>query len=281
MRRIIYTLLLGSMLWACGEPISTQVDVLVQDKHNTQPLDSSQVYLYSQYQDQPQAPIDSQFTDLEGNANFNFIAQEGLKYFVSVERRHYQAAVNEQGSAYENQQSVDPDMINTLYLYLELIPPPDPDRFDKMHAEVSVNEVIAAIRDTNWQWAFLPHLEWEDIPALLEVAGDTTIIEKYPKHPLSSYRPKSTRVGLVALWLVEAIRRVEAKDRELAGNLMPPSRTPILGTRRGNPSGYNSPAQVETAHQAYLKWWEKAQTNENRQKASRENPLTGKGLSWM
>ncbi|MEM6343674.1 MAG: DUF4943 family protein [Bacteroidota bacterium] len=281
MRRIIYTLLLSSLLLACSEPISTKVDVLVQDKHNTQPLDSSKVYLYSQYQDQTKMVIDSQFTDLEGSANFSFVAQEGLKYSVSAERRHYQASVNNSGSAYENQQSVDPDMINTLYLYLELIPPPDPDRFEKMHAQVSVNEVIAAIKDTAWEWAFLPHLEWEDIPALLAVGGDTTIIEDYPKHPLSTYRPKSARVGLVALWLVEAIRRMEVKGGDLAGNLMPPSRTPILGTRRGNPSGYNSPKQIETAHQAYTAWWEAAQAKEDRQKAARDNPLLGKGLSWM
>lgn len=281
MRRIALPILSLCLWWACGTPPKTQVDVLVQDKHNTQPLDSTKVFLYSQYQQEAQIPIDSQFTDVEGSANFEFVAQEGLQYFVFAERRHYQATVNESGSAYENLQQVDPDMINTLYLYLELIPPPDPDRFEKMHAEVSVNEVIAAIKDTSWTWAFLPRLTWEDIPALLTVGGDTTIIEDYPKHPLTTYKPKSARVGLVALWLIEAIRRMESKGGEIAGNLMPPSRTPILGTRRGNPSGYNSPKQVETAYQAYQQWWEKVKESEDRRKASRENPLLGKGLSWM
>jgi hypothetical protein len=282
MRAGIIILGLAWLLVACSEAPVTHVEVIVQDKHNALALDSAKVLLYQQYPDQPEKLVDSQFTDSEGKVQWEFHAETGFAYYVLTEKRHYQATINELGSAYENRQAIDPGMMNnTLYLYLELIPPPDPERFEKMYADVSVNEVIAALKDSSWEWAFLPRLTWEDVPQLMALAADTGWIAPYPIHPLSTYRPEKARIGLVALWLVEAVRRMEAQGGELAGNLMPPSRTPILGTRRGNPSGYNSPQQMRTAQQAYLDWWEKAKEAENRQKAARSNPLLGKGLSWM
>lgn len=279
--RVIIPTMFCLLYLACTPPPMAQVDVVVQDKYNTQPLDSVKVYLYSQLLQQAATVVDSQFTTEEGTVHWEFQAQEGYAYYVEAVKRHYQATINEMGSAYENRQDIDPTMINTLYLYLELIPPPDPDRFEKMYADISINEVIASLKDSSWTWAFLPRMEWEDIPRLLEVAVDTGTIAPYPRHPLSTYRPDNARIGLVALWLVEAIRRKESRGGELAGNLMPPSRAPILGTRRGNPRGYNSPRQQETARQAYQDWWEQAKEAENRKKAARSNPLLGKGLSWM
>ncbi len=253
----------------------------MQDKHNTQGLDSARVVLLQQYAGLATTPVDTQYTNAEGKVHWEFPVEEGYTYYVETSRHHYQATINEMGSAYENRQQIDPEMINTLYLYLELIPPPDPERYEKMYADISVNEVIAALKDSSWEWVFLPRMTWEDIPLLLEVAGDTSLIAPYPRHPISTYRPQNARTGLVALWLVEAIRRMEIRQGELAGNLMPPSRVPILGTRKGNPSGYNSPQQMETARKAYQDWWDLAQEAENRKKAARTNPLMGKGLSWM
>ncbi|MEZ4826954.1 MAG: hypothetical protein R3C61_11845 [Bacteroidia bacterium] len=91
------------------------------------------------------------------------------------------------------------------------------------------------------------------------------------------------RTGLVALWLVEAIRKgttSASAEEEPTGDLMPPSRAPVLGTSKGNPKGYNSTSQIRAALEAYQTWWENGKTMEKGE-AAKVNPLAGKGLSWM
>ena len=149
-----------------------------------------------------------------------------------------------------------------------------------MHDSIPVSQLLASILADEWSWAFLPRLSREHIPALLQLGNDTTYIQNYPHHPLSTYQPDSIRAGLVALWLIEAIRKGEIKGTDALNTLMPPSRAPALGTRRGNPSGRNTPEQVQQAYEGYVQWWEALQQAEN-ENAIKNNPLKGKGMSWM
>ncbi|MEO0469922.1 MAG: DUF4943 family protein [Bacteroidota bacterium] len=280
MKKYVYLALI-LLLTACGGPVETPVYVSVVDQESQQGLDSAQVFLSRSLEGREEI-IDSFRTDMEGQLSFAFEAQPGYTYALRTQRRHYEAAVSQDGAQYNNQASVLPNDTNRVQLSLLEILPPDPEKYVRMHADVSVNEVIAALRDTAWSWTFLPRLQWEDIPALLEIAADTNLIDPYPRHPLSRYRPPNARVGLVALWMIEAIRKMENQSSEVAGALMPPSRAPILGTRKGNPSGYNSPEQMETARMAYQDWWDsQAEPEADARKIARKNPLVGKGLSWM
>lgn len=278
--KFILLLLITQICLSCGEPDPSRVFVSVIDKDNEQPLDSARVILYRIHPELTEVLVDSQITDQQGTCDFSFQWKEGYKYQVVADRKHYQESLNEDGATFEHQQMLEEKDTNEVHLLLEQILPPDPDRFEKMHAEVSVSQVIAAITADEWEWAFLPKMGWEDIPALIQMAGDTNHIINYPRHPMSRYRPDSVRAGLVALWLVEAIRKQAIRNTEARGNLMPPSRAPVLGTRRGNPKGYNSIRQMESAKAGYEAWWEEAQQPEQT-KAIRKNPLRGKGLSWM
>ncbi|MEO1450359.1 MAG: DUF4943 family protein [Bacteroidota bacterium] len=278
MRKLI-GFLLSVCLLACGEPPKTVVSVQVVDAVQARALDSACVRFWRSVGDQMPQLVDSFWTE-EGQASFSFMAEPGYQYSVEATRRHYLPMLADDGSGYANLLAVEPGDTLRDTLRLEPILPPDPERYERMHAEVSVPEVLTTLKADAWEWAFLPKLSWTDIPALLPLGADTNFVHQYPLHPLSRYRPDSTRVGLVALWLIEAIRRQESRKTESA-RLMPPSRAPFLGTRRGNPKGYNSPGQVAKAHAAYETWWEKAQADTLVSRAARPNPLRGSGMSWM
>ena len=262
-----------------GNP-PTIVDVEVLDADSRHTLDSARVILYRYYDPEHPVAVDSFFTGPEGKAGFRFKPQEGYKYFVEATRRFYQPVLNENGATYDNRLTVATEDTNTSELLLAEILPPDPERFERMHPKIPVSQLIGALAADEWEWIFLPKLQWEDIPSLIQASTDSSYVQQYPRHPLSTYRPDSVRAGLVSLWLVEAIRNDVAKGDSVLGNLMPPSRAPVLGTKYGNPKGLNSMEQMKTARQAYQDWWDAGAGQEKRESA-KINPLMGKGLSWM
>ncbi|GAB4415340.1 MAG: hypothetical protein OHK0039_23880 [Bacteroidia bacterium] len=268
------------LLSGCGGPPLTPVEVLVVERDTERILDSAMVVLQRVYRGLDTVALDTQWTQGEGRCQFAFAAQEGYDYEVVATRRHYQQTVLSSGEAYGHRASLLPGDSNRVRLALELIPPPDPERFERMNAPVPVAEVLLKLKSGLWDWPFLPRIAWEDIPVLLAAGSDTAFVHAYPRHPLSTYRPDSVRVGLVALWLIDAVRMQTAGSNAI-GSLMPPSRAPVLGTRKGNPSGYNSVAQVLLVQQAFQAWWDQAQTSEDRVQAARRNPLGGTGYGWM
>ena len=270
------------LLTAClGDP-QTIVEVEVLDRETREILDSAEVVLYQALVGGEPTPMATKWSANQQKTVFVFQALEGYSYSVATSRRYFEAGVREDGGSYANEAVIQLHDTNRIELQLDAILPPDPDRYTKMHAQVPVNQVVAAITTDEWAWTFLPRMFWEDVPALLQISGDTSYVHAYPRHPLSTYRPDSVRAGLVALWLVEAIRKQESKGDTIPGNLMPPSRAPVLGTKYGNPKGYNSPEQIQTAVEAYQEWWNNGQLPEaDKLENARKNPLVGKGLSWM
>jgi hypothetical protein len=265
---------------ACGGLPPQVIDILVSDEETELGLDSVQILLYRQFGETAPALIDSQWTSADGTCELLLQPEAGYAYFVRAHRSFYQEAVAAGGGTFLNQADVMDTDSQQIILLLEPIPAPDPERFEKMHESVPIHEVIATLRSDGWEWAFLPHMAWEDIPSLLAVGQDSAYVHQYPHHPRTTYQPDSVRVGLVALWLIETIRKSEIKHEEFI-HLMPPSRAPVLGTRKGNPSGYNSISQMNQAWKGYQNWWEAAQDTASRSKSIRSNPLKGLGMSWM
>lgn len=266
------------ILFSCDSPSGTEVSVRVVDRATEQVLDSAAVIVFQARPGQDESVQDTFWTDEQGEVSFSLTTKQSFQYRLRAERRHYQDALADMGGQFDNETSISVGDSNHIELRLEPIMAPDPERFVKMHVEIPVKEVIGAMVSDQWTWAFLPRLSWEDVSALLAIARDTSYLHQYPHPARSRYRPDSVRVGLMALWMVEAIRR-QPLESDRPGGLRLPGRAPVLGTRRGNPSGYNSPAQIETAYQAYRQWFETYQ--DQPAKGRRRNPLAGKGLSWM
>lgn len=268
-------------LSACG-PRQMYVKVEVQDIFNGESLDSVKVDVLRSARGGTEQVLQTCYTNTEGNCSLLLEVDDQYSYQVKASRHHFKEAVSENGSDYLHQAELEVTDSTEVQLFLENILPPDPERFEKMYPIVPVSQVIAAISADEWSWSFLPKISWEDVPILLNQGADSTFIKNYPRNLRSTYRPDSIRAGLVALWLVEALRKQELKSNDEYFNLTPPSRAPVLGTRRGNPSGFNSIEQIQAAQEAYSLWWEEVPADSAaRMDAIRKNPLAGKGLSWM
>jgi hypothetical protein len=116
-----------------------------------------------------------------------------------------------------------------------------------------------------------PALTWKDVPALLEVAGSTDPLRAAPANPRSSRAPTACSEGVLALWLIEGVRR--------GGKW--PSLNPIL--RGGGAAGEAPQRRAQRVHrvalQAYRAWWKKVSALPPA-KAAAVVPLRGTGLSW-
>lgn len=268
-------------LTSCG-PQTMYVHVEVLDKFSVKPIDSAEVVIFRQALGGSDMEVYRCLTDGNGVCALSFEIDEQFAYRVEATRQHFVNPVSEDGSDYLHQAALEISDSNSVILYLESILPPDPGRFEKMHSIVPISQVVAAISADEWAWTFLPKISWTDVPILLNQGQDSTFIKKYPRNPRSRYRPDSIRAGLASLWLIEALRKQQLGNQKEFYSLNPPSRAPVLGTRRGNPSGYNSVEQINLAHEAYAKWWsEMPADSTERAKAIRENPLKGIGISWM
>lgn len=271
-------------LSSCG-PDSQIVVVSVEDYANGRSLDSARVDLITILPGEADPTIlSTRYTGESGSVTFSYDRYKDQPYSIRTNRRFYEPILNEGGDQYLNESILGGGDSVFLRHQLSQIEAPDPDFLSRVREEVGMEEVLTRLKANQWNFALLPQFTWQDVPRLIELGGDTTLISKYPVNPTSTYRPKTARVGLVALWLVEAIRKSEmAGISDELQNLVPPSRAPILGTSQGNPSGKNTADQIQRAQAAYQAWYEavEAAPRNRRMNEMRNIPLRNEGMSWM
>jgi hypothetical protein len=145
--------------------------------------------------------------------------------------------------------------------------PPSPEKASRER----VNRLLTSMRDGTYRPGDFPALSWEDVPALLERASREDLLRSFPSNPLSSYAPTSCREGVLALWLIEGVRR--------GGEW--PSLTPLLRGRVG--MVLTPEAETEVLHRlafhAYRAWWDRVKGLPPA-RAAAVAPLAGTDLSW-
>lgn len=272
------------LLTSCG-PDSQIVVVSVEDHFTGRSLDSVQVELISMIPGESSPKVlSTRHTGENGSVSFSYDRYQDQVYSIRSSRKYYEPLLNEGGDQYLNESILGAGDSVILRHQLSQIEAPDPDFLAKVREEVGLEEVLTRLKANHWNFALLPQFTWKDVPQLIDLGGDTTLITKYPLNPNSTYRPKHARVGLVALWLVEAIRKSEMVGiSDELQNLVPPSRAPILGTSQGNPSGKNTADQILRAQAAYQAWYEavEAAPRNRRINEMRNIPLRNEGMSWM
>lgn len=147
-----------------------------------------------------------------------------------------------------------------------------------LHPRVPIKTVIVFLKSNkydvlkkNYKTTF-PYLIWEDIPELLKIGNSTIIINKFPINVISSSITSECQLGIIALWMIESIRRCDGKLPLFCS--LYPSSNPVL---KGHiPDSYD---MLTIAYEAYRKWWEDTKTM-NRDKATKINPLENTGLKW-
>jgi hypothetical protein len=112
-----------------------------------------------------------------------------------------------------------------------------------------------------------PMLEWADIPALLDRAESIGALKTFPTNPISSLHIETHSEGVVALWLVEGVRK-DGKYPSLNPRFLPEGDT---AKEQGE--------HLRTVAKAYRTWW--TGVKELPPEAARAvDPLAGTGYSW-
>lgn len=115
------------------------------------------------------------------------------------------------------------------------------------------------------------NLDWADIPALLKLAGNKTQLRSFPINPVSSMLVDHSTEGLVALWLIEGVRREHKRLPSLNALLTP--------FKQGDDYVQVSESRQSKVAGAYVAWWNHAKTMAKDQ-AIKIDPLAGTGLTW-
>ncbi len=144
-------------------------------------------------------------------------------------------------------------------------------RFQSHSVSERVGKLFAKMREGKYSGIRFPELVWQDIPALLEFGGSRKILKTFPDNSLSSYLQEECTEGMIALWLVEGIRK-GGKDL--------PSLNPLITPLK---SGVDYQKQSENRHgevlDAYQKWWDRVRSLPI-EEAKKINPLAKSGLAW-
>jgi hypothetical protein len=141
--------------------------------------------------------------------------------------------------------------------------------------EKEVETYIIQLRQGNYSDWNLPALSHEAIPFLLRYRNDETMINAFPRNPISSYAFQECRLGIMVLWTIESIRAVANESPYLFMRF--PSLNPILF----NESNLAKPEHEnhKMAANAYAQWWNQHIRQEFRT-FKHLDPLKETGLRW-
>ena len=134
-----------------------------------------------------------------------------------------------------------------------------------------VRDLFDSMAKGTYTEALFPKLGWEDIPALLERAASTKVLTNFPCSPDSSQSEEFCSEGMVALWLVEGVRKGGGFASLNALCFGPADAKATWGER--------SEANHERVRAAYAAWWTRAR-GLTREQAVALDPLEGTGLHW-
>ncbi len=150
--------------------------------------------------------------------------------------------------------------------------------------DLFIEQLIA----NNYKADYPPDLGWEDIPRLLEIANSSVIIDRFPRNILSRLYLQDCQAGIIAMWLIDSIRKNHGKRARKAWYVSPMALLQDEEDRqtskeRGQGNEYipvNSDEKLERAYTAFKSWWENTQ-DISASKSKRVNPLNGSGLNWL
>jgi hypothetical protein len=137
-------------------------------------------------------------------------------------------------------------------------------------ASEKVDKLFAGMRDGTFRslgpGLGFPDVGWEDVPALLARAEEEGPLTTFPTNPLSSVARKSCREGVVALWLIEGVRK----------NGKFPSLNPAFAGSEDRAGA--TPEELKAAARAYRAWWERAKGKA--EAAKYFDPLADTTIKW-
>lgn len=251
----------------------------VIDKSTHSPIDSAKVILT--------AVIDSRdiieyikYTDVAGVCKFPVVNNPLAQYQARSLKTGYIGYYDESYSDLDRSISfINEETGKNIKLYLTS----DTSNHTKFWASHStrydIDTLIHLLQSNRYPLrSEFPLLKWEDIPELLKIGNEITLIDKYPVNLLSSSYIKECPLGIVALWFVESARITELK-RTFNPNDRFPSLTPSLYQKEDSKMKSNSVELMDQAYQAYISWWNEIKSID-KENGCKVNPLKNTSLEW-
>jgi hypothetical protein len=149
---------------------------------------------------------------------------------------------------------------------------PIPKSDEPADESAAVRALFRAMTDGTYRGVSFPKLTRDDIPSLLARAASRRTLTSFPRNPFSSRGQPECVEGMVALWLIEGIRK---------GGVAPSLNALCLPATRLRADEWDaaSARNREAVRDAYRAWWA-ATRDRPAAEANAVDPLAGTGLHW-
>ena len=146
------------------------------------------------------------------------------------------------------------------------------DEATKDPVKASIDQLFDDFRSGKWDTNEFPKLGFDAIPALLERADSEKRLRKFPRNSASSQYERECSEGMIALWLIEGIRK---------GKSFPSLNALCMRAADGQTEDWAEASELNHKDVAklYRAWWEKARQLP-RKEARKLDPLKDSDLSW-
>ncbi len=154
---------------------------------------------------------------------------------------------------------------------------------------VRIDELLSSIKSNTFSNSSTLEIGWQDIPLLMLLIEDTTVISRFPRNLKSKFYLHKNTVGIVAMWLIESIRLNMTRKKTKGWYA---SSLPILKNiddiqldrttedGRGFLIPTNSYKKQMQAADYYTNWWQEVRSLEP-SKAAKIQPIDKNQMEWF
>ena len=278
---IIILFLVFSSYTVLNTPKKNVFKITVLDKENNSPVENAMVILLT-IVDVRDIYIDTIYTNQKGKCKFIVNYPGPAQYQVRTEKDGLLGYFEE---GYKNltraSSFINKETGNDITLYLTSDSMNHYNLWTAGLIRYETDTLINILKSNKYPLrSVFPLLQWQDIPALLAIGNDRTIIDKYPISVASSRLHEDCYLGIVSLWFIESIRITEMKKAIIPHEKFP-SLTPTLHYQgaANREQTVNSIEMMEKAYLEYLAWWDEVKTMK-KENACKINPLVNLNIKW-
>lgn len=286
MRQISISIVVLALNLSCSsaqEVITKSINLTVIDEKRNTPVDSAQVIFTSIVETKDIHKV-TRYTNSLGQCTFSFEYKQGTSYEIWARKRGYfRYLTDDAGSVCKSNISITDSTKEKITLYVTSDPLQNSNYWKQKAIRYNIDTLIQLLRENQYYTVKsfgLPLLIWEDIPKLLEISDDTTLLTSFPRNGISSYMQKECYLGVISMWLIESIRITEEK-----GIYDPfenyPSLNPIIRQKNRKEFSYATTniKEMRLASHIYMDWWKKVEHLNNKE-ACKTDPFRNADIGW-
>lgn len=281
MKQIFFFLMLIMLGMACSAQQKVKhrvIRITVLDKNTGLPIDSAKV-ITSMMVDSRDVVVDVKYTNKYGRCSFSIDANPLASGRVGTFKKGFIGFFDgnyvdmDRSFAFVNKTD------KNIVLYLTSDSMNHINYWKKITIRYDIDTLVNLLKSNTYpDRSAFPLLFWEDIPKLLTIGNDSTLINNFPISVISSSYMKECYLGIISLWFIESFRITELKKISSPWEKFP-SQTLTLRYISKPELTPNNIETMERAYQAYKSWWEKIK-NMDKEQACKINPLENTGLEW-